>query len=150
MHNDDFYVTAATVIPLLLIALIATRSFRPGEMGYQPIMAVLTFGLPLIGELAAFSFLFASPVSTPDAVVFAVVTWAGLLSELALAAWWGAELVRRDVPSQWGSIDHGDEVKPLWLCQFPGCNYRIKPGSGPHLCPQHRGALRSAQTERRI
>ena len=57
MHNSDFYVAAATVIPLLLIALIATRSFRPGEMRDQPTMAVLTFGLPIIAELAAFSFL---------------------------------------------------------------------------------------------
>jgi hypothetical protein len=109
MDNSDFYVAAATVIPLLLIALIATRSFRPGQMRKHPIIAVLMFGLPVIGEIAAFSFLFFAPVPTAAAALLAVATWAGLLSQLALAAWWVAELLRRDIPPEPGSNEHAVE-----------------------------------------
>jgi ribosomal protein S27AE len=98
MNNSEFYIAAATVIPLLLIAIMATRSLRPGALQQQPASTVLVFGLPVIGELAAFSFLFFEPVPTAVAVILAVVTWVGLLSQLALAVWWLAELIRRDVP----------------------------------------------------
>ena len=109
MDNSAFYIAASTVIPLLLIALIATRSFRPGEMNEQPIITLVTFGLPIIGEVAAFSFLFFAPVPTAAAAPLAVATWAGLLSQLALVAWWVAELLRPDVPSEPGSTEHAVE-----------------------------------------
>src|SRR5215469_10505773 len=99
MDNGDFYVAAATVIPLLLIAIMAARSFRPGDLQRQPVSTVLLFGLPVIGELAAFSFLFFAPVPAAAAGVLAIVTWAGLLSQLAFAVWWLGELIRRDLPS---------------------------------------------------
>jgi hypothetical protein len=98
MDNSDFYIAAATVIPLLLIAIMATRSLRPGALQQQPTSTVLVFGLPVIGELTAFSFLFFEPVPMAVAVILAVLTWAGLLSQLALAVWWLAELIRRDAP----------------------------------------------------
>ncbi len=131
MHSSDFYLGAATVIPLLLIALIASRSFRPGQMRDQPVTAMLTFVLPVIGELAAFSFLFSAPVPTPAAVVLAVATWAGLLGELALAVFWGAELLRRDLMALLTPTEHGaesaEEVQPRWWgCSVPGCDYKIE------------------------
>jgi len=82
MNHSDFYVAAATVIPLLLIAVMATRILKPGELQEQRTVSVLVFGLPVIGELAAFSFLFFAPVPTTVAAIFAVATWAGLLSQL--------------------------------------------------------------------
>jgi hypothetical protein len=93
MDNEVFYVTAATVIPLLLIAVMATRSLRVGQFSHQPIITTLVFGLPVIGELATFAFMFFEPVPAAAAVILALVTWAGLLSQLGLAAWWLAELV---------------------------------------------------------
>jgi hypothetical protein len=96
VRNDTFYAAAATVIPLLLIAIMATRSLRPGELRQQPTSTALAFGLPIIGELAAFAFLFFEPAPTAAAVILAVVTWAGLLSQLGFAAWWLVELLRRD------------------------------------------------------
>ncbi len=102
MNNSDFYIAAATVIPLLLIAVMATRSMRRGELQTQPIVTLLSFGLPVIGEVAAFSFLFFAPLPTGATVVLAIVTWAGLLSQLALGAWWLAELIRQDSPSAAG------------------------------------------------
>jgi hypothetical protein len=97
MKNEVFYVTAATVIPLLLIAVMATRSLRVGEYQQRPIIAALAFGLPVIGELAAFVFLFFEPIPNVAAVILAVMTWAGLLNQLALAAWWLAGLIKRDI-----------------------------------------------------
>lgn len=57
---------------------------------------MLIFGLPVLGELAVFAYLFFEPVPTAAAVILAVITWAGLLSQLSVAAWWCAELIRRD------------------------------------------------------
>jgi hypothetical protein len=94
MQNIDFYTTAATVIPLLLIAVMASRSLRSGELQTQPASTVLIFGLPVIGELAAFAFLFFRPVPNAAAAALAVVTWLGLLSQLGVASWWLAELIR--------------------------------------------------------
>ena len=62
MNNGDFYLAAATVIPLLLIAVMATRSLRPGALQQQPTSTALVFGLPVTSELAVFSFLFFEPV----------------------------------------------------------------------------------------
>ena len=109
MDNSDFYIAAATVIPLLLIAIMAARSFRPGDLQQQPVSTVLLFGLPIIGEIAAFSFLFFAPVPTAAAAVLAIVTWAGLLSQLAFAVLWLGELIRDDSPSETESASDADE-----------------------------------------
>ena len=98
MDKNLFYATAATVIPLLLISTMAARSLRPGELQQQPGTTALGFGLPIIGEIAAFAFLFFEPVPSAAAATLAVVTWAGLISQLGLAAWWVAELIRRHAP----------------------------------------------------
>ena len=98
MRNTDFYAAAVTVIPLLLIATMAARSFRPGELQRQPFGAVLIFGLPVIGEVAAFAYLFFAPVPAAAAAILAVVTWITLLSQLVPAVWWVMELIRRDSP----------------------------------------------------
>ncbi len=95
MANETFYAVAATVIPLLLIAVMATRSLRVGEFSRQAPITLLIFGLPVLAELAAFAFLFFEPVPTAAAVILAVATWAGLLSQLAVAAWWCAGLIER-------------------------------------------------------
>lgn len=94
MHNEIFYASAATVIPLLLIAIMATRSFRPGEFHQQPAVTVAIFGLPIAGEIAAFAFLFFEPLPTTAAVLLALMTWIGLISQLSLATWWLTELIR--------------------------------------------------------
>jgi uncharacterized protein len=91
-----FYATAATVIPLLLIAVMATRSLMPGQLQRQPTSTVLIFGLPIVGEVAAFAFLFFEPMPAAAAVILSVLTWAGLLSQLGVAAWWLMDLVRSD------------------------------------------------------
>ena len=88
-------VLAATVIPLLLIAVMATRSLRVGEFSRQAPITLLIFGLPVLAELAAFAFLFFEPVPAAAAVILAVATWAGLLSQLAVAARWCAGLIER-------------------------------------------------------
>jgi zinc ribbon protein len=95
MANETFYAVAATVIPLLLIAVMATRSLRVGEFSRRARITLLIFGLPVLAELAAFAFLFFEPVPTAAAVILAVATWAGLLSQLAVAAWWCAGLIER-------------------------------------------------------
>lgn len=95
MANETFYAVAATVIPLLLIAVMATRSLRVGEFSGQRRITLLIFGLPVLAELAAFAFLFFEPVPTAAAVILGVATWAGLLSQLGVAAWWCAELIER-------------------------------------------------------
>jgi hypothetical protein len=99
MDHSDFYVAAATVIPLLLIAVMATRNLRPGELERQPTITTLVFGLPVIGELAAFSFLFFQPVPATAAAILAMATWAGLLSQLAIALWWLATLIVPGFPA---------------------------------------------------
>ncbi len=110
MDNEAFYVAAVTVIPLLLIAVMATRSLRVGEFSSQPRITVLIFGLPVLGELGAFAYLFFEPVPTAAAVILALVTWAGLLSQLGVAVWWCAELIRhpevqQPVPSNGGALE---------------------------------------------
>jgi hypothetical protein len=65
--------------------------------------------LPVMGELAAFAFLFFAPAPTASAVILAVLTWAGLLSQLALALWWLLELIRRELPSAVVSTAHSVE-----------------------------------------
>jgi len=112
MDNSTFYAAAATVIPLLLIAIMATRSLRPGELQRQPTSTVLVFGLPVIGEVAAFAFLFFAPVPTAAVAILAVVTWAGVLSQLAFAAWWLAELLRREPPSTVTSVGSAVDSPP--------------------------------------
>jgi len=96
MHNEVFYATAATVIPLLLISVIATRSMRAGELHQQATSTILIFGVPVIGETAALAFLFFEPMPTAAAVILSALTWAGLLSQLGLAAWWLTDLTRSD------------------------------------------------------
>jgi hypothetical protein len=96
VNNETFYASAATVIPLLLIAVMATRALRTGEFSHQPRMTLLVFGLPVIGEMAAFAYLFFEPLPAPAAAVLGLATWAGLISQLGLAAWWLSELVRRE------------------------------------------------------
>lgn len=93
MDNSEFYIAAATVIPLLLIAVMATRTLQPGELREQPTSTVLVVGLPVVGEVAAFAFLFFMPVPTAAAIVLAIVTWAALLSQLAVVVWWLAALI---------------------------------------------------------
>jgi len=93
MDSVVFYATAATVIPLLLISVMATRSWRPGELQQQSTSTMLIFGLPIIGELAAFAFLFFEPMPAAVAAILSVLTWAGLLSQLGLATWWLASLI---------------------------------------------------------
>ncbi len=110
MDNEAFYVAAVTVIPLLLIAVMATRSLRVGEFSSQPRITVLIFGLPVLGELGAFAYLFFEPVPTAAAVILALVTWAGLLSQLGVAVWWCTELIRhpevqQPVPSNGGALE---------------------------------------------
>ena len=128
MNNSDFYVAAVTVIPLLLIAIMATRTLRPGELQRQPANTVLIFGLPVIGELAAFSFLFFTPVPTAAAAILAVVTWAGILSQLAVAVWWLAELVRREPPSSVAPAGH--DVGSLAPAKVPLGSHTV-PESNP-------------------
>jgi len=102
MDNELFYATAATVIPLLLIAVMATRSLGPGELKQQPITTVLVFGLPIAGEVSAFAFLFFEPVPAAAAATLAIVTWVGLISQLSHATWWLAKLIgprTSDVPA---------------------------------------------------
>jgi zinc-ribbon domain len=120
MANETFYAVAATVIPLLLIAVMATRSLRVGEFSRQAPITLLIFGLPVLAELAAFAFLFFEPVPTAAAVILAVATWAGLLSQLAVAAWWCAGLIDRAEgrPSPWlmhrpRLDDYDDEAPPV-------------------------------------
>lgn len=98
MYNEIFYASAATVIPLLLIAIIATRSFRVGEYQDQRIITIAIFGMPVIGEIAAFAFLFFEPIPTFATAILAIGTWIGLISQLGLAVWWLLELIRRDIP----------------------------------------------------
>jgi hypothetical protein len=113
---------------LLLIAVMATRSLRVGEFSRQARITLLIFGLPVLAELAAFAFLFFEPVPTAAAVILAVATWAGLLSQLAVAAWWCAGLIERAEgrPSPWlmhrpppwplhrpGLDDYDDEAPPM-------------------------------------
>jgi hypothetical protein len=93
VNHETFYVAAATVIPLLLIAVMATRSLKPGQLHLQRISTILIFGLPVIGEIAAFSFLFFQPVPSWASSILAVATWAGLLSQLVVAIWWTHDLV---------------------------------------------------------
>lgn len=90
MDNSDFYFAAASVIPLLLIGVMATRSLALGAMSRRPAEKILVLGLgtAVIGEIAVFAFLFFEPVPTAVAVILAAVTWAGLLGQLALAMWW--------------------------------------------------------------
>jgi hypothetical protein len=95
MANETFYAVAATVIPLLLVAVMAIRSLRVGEFSTQAPITLLIFGLPILAELAAFAFLFFEPVPTAAAVILAVATWAGLLSQLGVATWWCAGLIER-------------------------------------------------------
>jgi hypothetical protein len=106
VDKNLFYATAATVIPLLLISTMATRSLRPGELQQQPRTTALGFGLPIVGEIAAFAFLFFEPVPPAVAATLAVVTWAGLISQLALAAWWVAVLIGPHAPKV--PIGHDD------------------------------------------
>ncbi|HVX19876.1 MAG TPA: zinc ribbon domain-containing protein [Acidimicrobiales bacterium] len=94
MDNESFYVAAVTVIPLLLIAVMATRSLAVGAFRRQPTTTVLVFGLPILGEVAGFAFLFFKPVPIGAAVLLAICTWVGLVSQLALAAWWLVDLIR--------------------------------------------------------
>jgi hypothetical protein len=93
MHSDVFYATAATVIPLLLISVMATRSLKPGELQQLPTITILMFGLPVLGEIATFAYLFFEPTFALAAAILAVLTWAGLLSQLGLATWWLADLI---------------------------------------------------------
>jgi hypothetical protein len=98
MNNGDFYIAAASVIPLLLIGLMAARVLRLGEMSgrLEGKILVLGLGLAVIGEIAVFSFLFFEPVPTAAAVILAVATWAALLGELSLATWWLVGLLKPD------------------------------------------------------
>jgi len=145
MENEIFYATAATVIPLLLIALMATRSLRQGELQTQPRITILVFGLPVIGEVAAFAFLLSKPVPAAAAAILAVVTSVGLLSQLALAMWWLIELIRPVSPA--GSVGHGEEqetgqiradttVLPNQRPTCPVCGARMEPGAS--WCPRCR------------
>jgi hypothetical protein len=104
VQNVVFYATASTVIPLLLIAMMATRSLRPGEFRRQSVSTVLVFGLPIVGELAAFVFLFLERVPYVLAIILATLTWFGLLSQLGLAFWWLIELIGRGTPLELGEI----------------------------------------------
>jgi hypothetical protein len=86
----------------------------PGELQGQPTGPVLAFGLPVIGEVAAFSFLFFAPVPTAAAAILAVVTWAGLLSQLAIAAWWLRDLIRRDFPAVFSAAPDAKNPAAAW------------------------------------
>jgi hypothetical protein len=136
MDKDVFYATAATVIPLLLISTMATRSLRPGELQQQPRTTALGFGLPIVGEIAAFAFLFFEPVPPAAAAALAIVTWAGLISQLGLAAWWLAELIRRDA----AKVTASDE-SPRPGLRHPSCARCnglgwVQSGSGDKMrCP---------------
>jgi uncharacterized Zn finger protein (UPF0148 family) len=121
VKNEIFYASAATVIPLLLIAVMATRTLRVGEFSQQPGITVLAFGLPVIGELAAFAFLFFEPVPTAAAVILALLTWVGLLSQLALAAWWLAELIRREEAGREKKPQH-EAPAPFPRRRCPACS----------------------------
>lgn len=162
MHNSDFYVAAATVIPLLLIAVMATRSLSPGELQRQPISTVLMFGLPVIGEVAAFAYLFFAPKPDAAAAILAIATWAGLLSQLAVALWWLAELIKRYSPA--ATIAAGQAIEDpaessasfaetptaegsssmqRFVCPDPQCNHSLlaDPKVTQPRCPVHQGLM---------
>jgi hypothetical protein len=69
--------------------------------------------------------LFFAPVPTAAAAILAVVTWAGILSQLAVAVWWLAELVRREPPSSVAPAGH--DVGSLAPAKVP---------SGSHTVPE--------------
>jgi hypothetical protein len=69
MNNEVFCASATTVIPLLLIAVMATRTLRAGEFSGHPAVTVLASGLPVISEVAAFAFLFFEPVPAAAALI---------------------------------------------------------------------------------
>jgi uncharacterized protein len=130
MNSEVFYATAATVIPLLLISVIATRSLRPGELRRQSTSIMLIFGLPILGEIAAFAFLFFEPMPSAVAAFLSILTWAGLLSQLGLAAWWLASLIGSDG----GAAVRKLKVCPMCRATFAGpadvCNNCFKRKTG--------------------
>lgn len=139
MDSEVFYATAATVIPLLLISVIATRSWRPGELQRQSTSALLIFGIPIIGEVAAFAFLFVEPMPPVPSVILSILTWAGLLSQLGLATWWLTSLISSEIPkvqkvdsaaSTTGTINKGKRFA-MGICPMCGKELHQK---GQHFC----------------
>lgn len=131
MANETFYAVAATVIPLLLIAVMATRSLRVGEFSGRRRITLLIFGLPVLAELAAFAFLFFEPVPTAAAVILAVATWAGLLSQLGVAAWWCAGLIERAEGQHSPWLIHRPPSWPLHSPWLDGYDDQAPPMSSP-------------------
>ena len=84
MRHDIFYTTAATVIPLLLIGVIATRTLHVGEFSHRPMSTYLVFGPPIVGETAAFAFLFlfARVEHSRITAILAPTTWGTMLDQL--------------------------------------------------------------------
>jgi uncharacterized protein len=152
VDSDVFYATAATVIPLLLISVIATRSWRPGELQQQPASALLIFGIPVIGEVAAFAFLFFEPVPTAGALILSILTWAGLLSQLGLATWWLTSLISGDAPtmekvnSDASTAGKVNKEQRLALGNCPLCNKKLSEAR-QHLCEDCSKVMRVGQEE---
>ena len=121
MNHEAFYVAAATVIPLLLIAVMATRSLAPGELHPQRVSTLWIFGLPVLGEVATFAFLFFQPVPFGVGLCLAIATWAGLLSQLIVAVWWTLELVRPRPPLLRIGADQEGEAKLSATTRCPEC-----------------------------
>jgi hypothetical protein len=94
MGNETFYSTAATIVPILLFAMMAARNLVPGQLSVQRFSTVLLFGLPIVGALAAFAFLYFQPVPKWAEALLASVTWLALISQFLFGAWWIGELVK--------------------------------------------------------
>jgi hypothetical protein len=109
MDNGDFYVAASTVIPLLLIAVMATRSLD--TWGATKAVHQQCAGVRFAGHGRTCGLLFLVLRAHADRVGSDSrrLTWAGLLSQLALALWWLLELIRRDLPSALVSTAHSVE-----------------------------------------
>lgn len=139
MYSDVFYATAATVIPLLLISVIATRSWRPGELHQQSTSALLIFGIPVIGEVAAFAFLFFEPMPAAASAILSILTWAGLLSQLGLAIWWLTSLISSDAPtvekvnSEASATETANRGRRFAIGRCPMCGKELHK-RGQHLC----------------
>ena len=132
MNNETFYSTAATVVPILLFAMMAARNLAPGQFNSQKVLTLFLFGLPALGAVGAFAYLFFKPQPRWAAGLLAGVTWAGLASQFAFAGWWISELISPPAVGGGGAAGHAENngaPPPKKKVTCPACQAEVDAGT---------------------